>query len=131
MHRPQLRAVLKLQIDAFAQQRRSISANSPTTSRTASTLRLQGLFAREGEQLAHQCRGAQCVLMDFVDLLERGIARLMAHQEKFGIADDDGEQIVEIVRHAARQLAHRLHLLRLGEFDLQRLLFGNVERDKE
>ena len=32
------------------------------------------------------------------------------------IAEDDGEQIVEIVRHAAGELAHRLHFLGLDEF---------------
>ncbi len=76
-------------------------------------------------------RGAQRVLMDLVDLLERGIARLMAHQQEFAIADDDGEQIVEVVRHAAGELAHRLHLLRLGEFGFQRLLFGDIDQIKQ
>ena len=52
----------------------------------------------------------------------------MAHQQEFAIADDDGEQIVEVVRHAARQLADRLHLLRLREFGLQRLLLGDVDQ---
>ena len=89
--------------------------------------RLQRLLAREGEKLAHQRRGAQRVLVDLVDLLERGIARLVAHQQEFGIADDDGEQIVEVVRHAARELAHGLHLLRLREFGLERLLLGHVD----
>ena len=36
--------------------------------------------------------------------------------EVLGIAEDDGQQIVEIMRHAAGELTHRLHLLGLGEF---------------
>ena len=40
-------------------------------------------------------------------------------------ADDDGQQIVEIVRNAARQLADRLHLLALTQrvFGLQALRY--------
>ena len=51
----------------------------------------------------------------------------MAHQKEFGIADDDGEKVVEVVRDAARELADRLHLLRLGEFGLERLLLRDVD----
>ena len=43
------------------------------------------------------------------------------------VAVDDGEQVVEIVRHAAGQLAHDFHLLRLAQpllADAQRLLGG-------
>ena len=35
--------------------------------------------------------------------------------EMLRIAQDDGEQIVEIVRHAAGELTHRLHFLGLAE----------------
>ena len=37
------------------------------------------------------------------------------------------EQIVEVVRDAARELADRLHLLRLRELGLERLLLGGVD----
>ena len=35
--------------------------------------------------------------------------------QRLEVADDDGQQVVEVVRDAAGQLADRLHLLRLGE----------------
>ena len=35
--------------------------------------------------------------------------------EQFAVAADDGEQVVEVVGHAARQPADRLHLLRLSQ----------------
>ena len=38
------------------------------------------------------------------------------------------EHVVEVVRHAAGELADGLHLLRLGELRLQRPLLGGVER---
>jgi len=34
----------------------------------------------------------------------------------FGIAQDHRQQIVEIVRHAAGELTHGLHLLRMAQF---------------
>ena len=41
-------------------------------------------------------------------------------------ADDDGEQVVEVVGHAAGQRAHRLQLLGLAELLLQRPVGGHV-----
>ena len=127
MHRPEIGACSSLRSMPSRNSRRSIMREFADHIAQRQHLGLHGLLAREGEKLAHQRRGAQRVLVDLVDLLERGIARLMAHQQEFGIADDDGEQIVEVVRHAAGQLADRLHLLRLGEFGLQRLLLGDVD----
>ncbi len=91
---------------------------------------LQRLLAGEGEQLAYQRCSAQRVLMHFVDLAERRISGCMAHQKKFAIADDDGEKIVEVMRHTTRELPDRLHLLGLGEFGLKRFLFGDIEQIK-
>ena len=39
--------------------------------------------------------------------------------QHLGVADHDGEQVVEIVRHAAGELAHRFHLLSLAQALLQ------------
>jgi hypothetical protein len=49
-------------------------------------------------------------------------------EQKVGIADDRGQHVVEIVRHAAGELTDRLHLLRLGEVLLKGLLLRRVER---
>src|SRR3712207_8400588 len=38
------------------------------------------------------------------------------------------EDVVEVVRNAARELAYGLHLLRLGELLLQHALLGRVQR---
>ena len=111
-------------------RRRSIWASSPITSPSASILGCMVCLRLKASKLAHQGGGAQRILMDLVDFLERGIARRMAHQKEFAIADDDGEKIVEVMRHAAGQLAHRLHLLGLGEFGFQCLLFGDIDQIK-
>ena len=47
------------------------------------------------------------------------LLQVAARQQQIAVAGDHGQQIVEIVRHAAGQPAHRLHLLRLPELLLQ------------
>jgi len=46
--------------------------------------------------------------------------------QRLEIAEDDGEEIVEVVRNAAREAAKRFHLLRLAELILELLLLGLV-----
>ncbi len=123
--------MFQFQFDAFAQQPPQHEREFAHNIAQNENARLQGLLAREGEQLSHQGCGAQCVLMDLVDFLERWIGRLMAHEQEFAVADDDGQEIVEVVRHAARELPHGLHLLRLREFGFERLLLGDVDQIKD
>ena len=92
-------------------------------------LRAQRLAARERQQLAHEARRAIGVLLDLHDVLEGRIGRPVVGQQQVGIADDGGQHVVEIVRHAAGELADGLHLLRLREALLQRALLGRVERE--
>ena len=51
----------------------------------------------------------------------------MAQQQEIAEADHRGQQVVEIVRDAAGELADRLHLLRLRELGLEVLLLGRVD----
>ena len=46
-------------------------------------------------------------------------------------AGDDGQDVVEVVRDAAGQLADRVHLLRLPQLGFGGLLFGQVAADEE
>jgi hypothetical protein len=56
-------------------------------------------------------------------------ARLAASQQHLGIAADDREQVVEVVRHAASQAAEGFHLLGLAELRFQVLALGDVADD--
>jgi len=77
-------------------------------------LRIERLLARERQQtlgqLRRPLRADQCIV-------ERAFgARLDdAALGDAEIADDDGQEIVEVVRDAAGQLADRFHLLRLPQ----------------
>ena len=86
-----------------------------TISRLTSTaLRIERLSPREGEQALGQLRGA---LGAGQRIVERAFGARFddAALGDAEIADDDGEQIVEVVRDAAGQLADGFHLLRLPQ----------------
>ena len=125
---PQVGVALHFQRDALAHQAAQHLRQLADHLAQGKLLGLHGLLAAEGQKLAHQIGRAQRILMHLVKLLERGIARRVTHQQEFAIADDNGEQIVEIMRHPPGKLTHRLQLLGLGELGFQRLLFGNIEQ---
>ena len=82
-------------------------------------LRAQRLLAREGEQLAGQAGGAVRVGLDLLDVVIVAVARRVAHQHQVAMADDRGQDVVEVVRDAAGELADRLHLGRLRDLPLE------------
>jgi len=63
--------------------------------------------------LPRQVLGALGCAGDHVEIA-RILGVAFAAQQALDAAGDDGEQIVEIVRHAAGQLPDRLHALRLA-----------------
>ena len=90
-------------------------------------LRLQGLPAGERQQLSGQLGGALHRLGDRVDIAPAPLFRQFAAAQEIGRGADDGQQIVEIVRHAAGQLSDRFHLLRLAQRFLALAAFGDVD----
>ncbi len=52
---------------------------------------------------------------------------LQSAQGDLAVTDDDGEQVVEVVGHAAGQLADDLHLLSLAELLLQPVPFRQID----
>src|SRR6185437_14738923 len=80
------------------------------------SLRLERLAAREGEEAMNEQRAALgAALRRGGEAFQRRVVALgETSLQRFDIAGDDGEQIVEIMRDAAGELADRLHLLRLA-----------------
>ncbi len=96
----------------------------------------QRLAAREGEQLRGQLGGAVGGVGDGVDLALTTLGGELGAAEQVDRAANDGEQVVEVMRDTARQLADRLQLLRLAQLflggaqrGLGRLLLGDVATD--
>jgi hypothetical protein len=52
-------------------------------------------------------------------------------ERQVGIAVDRGEEVVEVVGHAAGELPDRFHLLRLPQLLLERYPFGDVARVRD
>ena len=91
--------------------------------------RLQHLPAAEREQLAGQAGGALGRLLDLRDLRRGAGSSGEVVAEPVGVAEDRGEQVVEVVRDAAGELADRLHLLALSQAVLEIAPLGDVARD--
>ena len=107
---------------------RPIISLMPATSRFTSKARgAERLPAAEGEQAMGELRGVAGALHGHLDRTDepcgpfRSVAGLALEPaaDHVEIAEDDGEQIVEVVRHAAGELADGLHLLRLDQARLR------------
>ncbi len=81
--------------------------------------RLDRLPAREGQELAHQVGGALGGDQDLVEIHLRRILGVDPLLGALGVAEDDAQHVVEIVRDAAREPSDALHLLRLHELLLE------------
>src|ERR1019366_10091457 len=73
---------------------------------------VQRLLAAEHQKLPGQRRRT---FRSTQDLLQAALRRVGFEQRQLREARDDGQQVVEVVSHAARQAADGLHLLRLPE----------------
>ena len=89
----------------------------------------QHLLAAEGQQLAREAGGAVGGFLHFFHAGAQRIAGLHLVEHQLAVAFDDGEQVVEVVGHAAGQPAHRFHLLRLAELLFQSAPLGDVLGD--
>ena len=91
----------------------------------------QHLLAAEGQELAGEVGGALAGAANLGDELAVGIGRVEAVERHLAEPDDGGEQVVEVVGHAAGELPHRFHLLRLPELLLEPLQLGDVAREAD
>src|SRR5581483_6329965 len=87
--------------------------------------RLERLPAAEREELPGELRRTRRRAANLLDL-PLALLHARIEQNQLGVAADDREQIVEVVRDAAREPADGFHLLRLEELLLQPLELGEV-----
>ena len=90
-------------------------------------LRLQRLAAGKRQQLRGQLRGPFHGFGNRVDVAAAALFRQFAAAQEVGRGADDGQEIVEIVRHAAGELPDRFHLLRLAQHFLGLAALGDVD----
>ncbi len=75
--------------------------------------RLQNLHPAERQQLARHGNGAARRFLNLLHTTPMKIVRAFTVDQEIAVAPDYREQIVEIVRHAARESAHGFHLVGL------------------
>ena len=88
---------------------------SSTTVLRLSDARLQNLHAAESEELARQRGRAIGGAVDLFDFAGDGIAGRQNVQQQLGVALDDHQEIVEVVRDAAGEATDGFHFLRLAK----------------
>src|SRR5205823_361512 len=79
----------------------------------------QGLLPRKSEELPGQPRGTIGVRLDLLNIVIVAVAGRMAHQHQVTVTDDRRQNVVEVVRDAARELSDHLHLSRLRDLPLE------------
>ena len=118
-HHSQVRPQRQLQIDILADQPPQHRGQARHQLIQVQHPGLQDLRPAVSQQLLGQRCRALAGLQDLLRRVMIRIARLQRVQDQLAVARDDGQQIIEIVRHAARQHAHRFHLLRLPQLRFQ------------
>ena len=103
----------------------------------AQAANLKELASAEGEQLLGELGGPQAGLANLLDVLPDRLSRPQIREGQLAVAQDRGQQVVEIMGDPPCQPADRLHLLGLAELllgQLELLLgplpFGDVEVDR-
>ncbi len=122
----QLRVERCRQIDVFADQPTDHLFEIADQAVQVQLDRGQDLLAAEGQQLPRQIAGA---LARPVDIHEDRILGVGIEPD-FTQAEDNREQIVEVVGDAAGQLPYGVHLLRLQQLSLEPLAVGHVAEDR-
>ena len=107
-------------------RRPSIACIPATTTFRSRQRRLDDLLAAECQQLAREPRATRARLLNFCDVGVTRIVRAEIGQQQLAEAQDDRQQVVEVVRHAAGQASDGFHLLQLLVLRLQRAAFGDV-----
>ena len=70
-------------------------------------------------------------LSDLLNVVAHRLAWLQVREQQIAVAQDDGQQVVEVVGHAAGKPPDRLHLLRLTQLVLQSLAVREIEGDRD
>ena len=132
---PQLRIELDDQVDVLAKQADQHGSQPVQYFVGCDQPNLHHLAAAESKERSREAGGPVCGPNDFVHIGgyigDDGIGPRQLDRRQLSESADGGEYVVEIVSDASGQPAHRLHPLRLGEFEFQGSLAGYVAADHD
>ena len=120
---------LARQLDVFANQARQHALQPENGLIEIDLLREKHLLAAERQQLLRQRRRALPRLLDFLEGRSIRIVRRPVIEQQLRVAENRRQQIIEIVRDAARQPPDALHLLEVRQPRLEHPPFGGVALD--
>ncbi len=123
------RGELEVELDAFLDEAAQDLCEASHRVVEVVEPRRHDLAPAERQQLLGQRGGAHRGAADGVERLRHLAPRRLLHGRDLALAQDDGEQVVEVVGDAPGEIADRLHLLRLPDLLFEPLLRGDVERD--
>ena len=104
-HQRQIRRVIALQRDLFAQEAVQHFRDVANHFIQIEDLRPHHLAPAEGEQLPGQIRRPGGGVGNLLQCLKRVGRRVRLRQQQLGVALDDRQNVVEIMRHAGGELA--------------------------
>ena len=113
---PQLPIEQEFTFDMFAEGSSQQLFHAENLPADVDVLWHQGLLARERQQAPGQLRATFGGRHDAFGERAQFRMRRQLFGDVFRVAQDDGQEVVEVVRHAAGELTHGLHLLGLAEF---------------
>ena len=124
---PQVGARQRGQLDVFVDQPDQHAARVGDQLVQIDHARLDDLLTREGQELTREVRGLRRGRFDVLEV--RRAAARTAEAQQFQRSENDGQQVVEIVRDTAGEAADGFHLLRLEQLLLEILQIGSVMAD--
>src|SRR5207245_9711894 len=87
------------------------------------------LLAAEREQLPGQRAARDCGLADLCDSRPVRDLGWQVFEQQVAVTQDHREQVIEVVRYAASQASHGLHLLGLEQLSLETPLLRDVAHE--
>src|ERR1019366_7574186 len=121
-----IRAQAHHELDVFSDQAAQHAFGLPDHRVEVDDAQLHDLAAAEGEQLIGQRGGPIRCFENLFRITAQRVQGRKLIQDHPVVACDYGEHIVEVVRHAAGQAAHGLHLLRLRQLCFQGLTQADI-----
>jgi len=124
-----LRAQLQFQLDVLADRAAQHVFQRADPRHHVEGLRVERLLACEGQHALGQGGGAMRRGRGDIDIARCLVPGAPGHGnlDHVQAGDDRCQQVVEVVRDAAGELAQRIHLLRLQQLDLGALAFCDLE----
>ena len=120
------RCAFRDEIDAFAEQAAKHLVHPFHHIGEIEHARLQNLFSAESEELACEACGTFTGFLDLCHGAGLGAADFHAVQGDVTVADDCGQDVIEVMRDAASELPKCLDFLRLAKLFLELPLFSDI-----